>query len=349
MVEDEFAAAFDAAFAELGFGDNEEGDGDTAPEPTADETADEVEVPDEDTEADDEPAGDDEQDDEQDDEDEEATAPEVIEVTEDAVIRLPDGTEVPVKESALRQADYTRKTQQLARERDEFAAEKEAWGGERAEFEQQLDTVLAWYEDRSANPAWAAVEEAVRDTDDPTLVVAKVLKALNDQGQLDPRFAEAFGLDQPDPEVLERARKAGEGDRVAELERKLQEQEEARQAEQRQQAVIAELNRQWAQIVTTDSLTYDTPEAEFEAKKDLVLFAREHGITDLTIAHAARVGLQGATRQAAKPDPKTVARKRQSRAITRKAASPAPTASVKRPGSTRAAALATVEEFLAGE
>jgi hypothetical protein len=339
----EIQEAFAAAYEELGFGD-----------PDQDTDSDAVDGPETDDAPDDEPDEGDDPDGEPDDDgdgggdEDDADAP-VIELTEGAVLQLPDGTKVPYEKAALFQADYTKKTQALADERRQFEESRDSFQTDKDQFEQQMDQVVGWYESRQKNAAWVAAEEAAEDTDDPTLVVAKMLKSLNDAGQLDPRFAEAFGLDQPEPEVLEAARKAQEGDRVAQLEQRLQEQEEAKTAEQRQREVLGELNRQWDQIVEQDGLTFDKPDAEFQAKKDLVMFAREHGITDLGIAHAAmshqRNG-RGKTQAAPAADPKTVERKRQTRAIARKsssAATPAP----KRLASVEDAAKASVEAFLA--
>jgi hypothetical protein len=166
--------------------------------------------------------------------DAEGTAPadNRIEVTEEDLIVLPDGTEVPVKESALRQADYTRKTQQLAEERKKLEEKQ-------AEADRLLDDFENWYQDRAANPdRWITeIAKSLPDRGVRTQMVARALRDMAAGGYLEDDFVELFGLT---------AGKAAEfadepeADRVAALEAKLSQQEAERDAEARvrQQAAV---------------------------------------------------------------------------------------------------------------
>lgn len=68
-------------------------------------------------------------------------------ISPDAEVKRRDGTAVTVKElldSEFRQSDYTRKTQDMARDRDELKSERERSNQTAQELNQQLQTLQAW-------------------------------------------------------------------------------------------------------------------------------------------------------------------------------------------------------------
>lgn len=238
---------------------------------------------------------------------------EVVELAEGQTIRLPDGTEVPVDKAVLFQADYTRKTQELASARREFEAEKQ----EVEQLKQQVDETFTmmqeWYEPRAANPTgWAA--EILSEVDDPTRATAKVLYDLaqmrrpDGQPVLSPQFVEMFGIEQGD--VADTAQAVQRDDELAELKAKVEERErrEAEEAQLRERA--REYQQEWDSIKLSHGLDFTTPQEEREAKQELLHFMRQTGIDrsltdayDLMAARRARQAPPPAQQKAAPVPP----------------------------------------------
>lgn len=303
--------------------------------PATDDTADEAEPDDA------EPEGDPDDSEESEHEEDDGTeVVEPVEVADTATYRLPDGTEVSgteLKDGWLRHADYTRKTQEVAAQRQEVQT-----------LQQQM---VDWYEERASNPAaWineiasetdnpiATLAEAIEAERDPTNAAASLLVKLAERGKLDEQFVKRFGLE-------EYAGKAGayEADtKLSRIERQLQEEREAREASERTaaeaartQTLVAEYQRQWASIVQSEGLTYDSPQAETEAKFEVMRFARDNEIPNLEHAYAAYARSRPQPARPKVDARKAVERKRQSRAVSPKAppAGPAP----RKPGDIEAA------------
>jgi len=264
-----------------------------------------------------------------------------IEVTEDDTILLPDGSEVNVRESALRQADYTRKTQQLAAERKQVE-----------EKQQELDTVLgdfeSWYQDRSANPdRWISeIARSLPDRGVRTQMVARALKELAETGYLEDDFVEMFGLKAgPAAEFAQEP----EEDRVAKLEAELASQKREKEIEVRVRQQAAALQSQWDDIKTAYSLTFTDASQEFEAKRETLEFAKANNVPSLSVAYDA---LQ-ARRQTATPrlpDAATTEKKRASRAITPKSSSAGQVHSQKKKAKTISeAASMALDRYLSGD
>jgi hypothetical protein len=233
-----------------------------------------------------------------------------IEVTEDATIVLPDGTEIQVKDSALRQADYTRKTQQVAEERKAAEALK-------AEADQVLQNFEVWYQDRAANPDKWIVEIAgnLPDRGVRTQMIARALRDLASSGYLEDDFVEMFGL--KSGQAAEYAQTADEADRIAKLEAQLSEQQQSREIEARVRQRAAVLQSQWDEIKLSYGLEYQSTQEEYEAKKETLTFARENGVANLRVAFdAMQARRQTATPR--QPDAATTQKKRASRAISQK-------------------------------
>ena len=266
-----------------------------------------------------------------------------IDIPEGAVLRLPDGTEVDSKQAVLLQRDYTKKTQQLADERREFEEQRQ----QVADAYEQMRT---WYEERAADPtAW--VQEIVSSAEDPTATIAKALYELANQGKLDPSFVAAFGIDAG--EVAERAQQTSRDSELEALKKKVEEREQAEEAQARVREQAAVYQRQWDDIKSNHALAFDSADAEREAKKELLTFALQSGLShsltdayDLMLVRTGRFNPQST--QPTKGDPEVAAKKRASRAVTQRSESAAGGGTkTTRPRSTREAALEAISEFAA--
>jgi len=266
----------------------------------------------------------------------------VIDVTEGAVLRLPDGTEVDASQAVLLQRDYTKKTQQLAEERREFDEQRQ-------QVTEAYEQMQNWYEERSNNPTeW--VREIVSGADDPTATLARALYELANDGKLDPAFVATFGIDAG--EVAERAQKSERDRELDELRKKFSDRErsEAEQLRVREQAAVYQ--RQWDEIRSSHGVTFDSPDAERAAKKELLEFAVEaklgHSLVDaydLMMVRRGRSNPQSKP-EARVPDPAVAAKKRASRAVSQRSEGAGSAGNtVTKPLSTREAALEAISEF----
>jgi hypothetical protein len=292
----------------------------------ATEADDDEDAPDEEGEADEPDDEEEESEDDGDDDDDEPSR-----LDDDAAFELPDGTTVKgseLRDGYLRQADYTRKTQELA--------------ARRGEVDQTYERMAAWYEEKIADPAgWVAeiaadtdnpagtLAGAIAATDNPTDTFAWVIRGLAEKGKLDPKFVETFGLES----VAEQAKHTQAEDRVTRLERKLEQERAERDSASRQQQIIAEYDRQWKAIRASDGVEYDDPKKEYADKVELMRFARDNEIPNLEHAYAAmvRAGERSTAQKestastanggkAPKKAREALERKRKSRAVTRQSA-----------------------------
>jgi hypothetical protein len=264
-----------------------------------------------------------------------------IEVTDDDVILLPDGTEVNVRESALRQADYTRKTQQLAQERKQIEDKQR-------ELDGVLESFETWYQDRASNPdRWISeIARSLPDRGVRTQMVARALKELAESGYLEDDFVETFGLKAG--RAAEFAEEP-EQDRVARLEAELESQKREKEIEFRVRQQAAMLQSQWDQIKATYGLEFTDPSLEFEAKRETLEFAKANNVPSLTVAYdALQARRQTATPR--QPDAATTEKKRASRAITPKSSAAGQVAPPKKKAKTisEAASLA-LDKYLSGD
>lgn len=248
----------------------------------------------------------------------------VVEIVEGATIRLPDGTTVPAEKAVLMQADYTRKTQELAEQRKAFEAERNQVKQLEQQYGQSYQQMRAWYEERASSPSdWIA--EIAGQSQDPTSIVATAIYTLAQSGRLDPRFVETFGIDSQ--EFQETAKTHRIESEVERLKREMQERDQAEKAKhsaaQRQQLVqqrAAIYEQEWEQIKATKALDFNTAEDEAEAKKQLLQFALENRLSKSLIdAHdlfELRIGRTASKNGSHDPD--VAAKKRASRAVTPK-------------------------------
>lgn len=266
----------------------------------------------------------------------------VIEVIENAKLKLPDGTLVDAGKAVLMQADYTRKTQELAEQRKVFETEKSELEQGANEVFQAYEQAREWYETRAAKPSdW--VTEIVSESEDPTSVLAKAIYSLSQQGVLDPQFVESFGLESG--EVVERAKSATVQDELAEIRawKTQQESEVQRKTAIQRQTQIYE--QQWEEIKSSRGLQFSDKVEELDVKRKLLEFAMENKLGRslfdafdlMTVRRPIAVQKQG------EPDPVVAAKKRANRAVTAKTAVSGSTKQPKRNLSTREALLEAME------
>lgn len=282
---------------------------------------------------------------EADDDDGEAVAEDelVVEVIENAKLKMPDGTLVDADKAVLMQADYTRKTQELAEQRKAFEAEKSEIEAAANEVYQAYEQAREWYESRAAKPSsWVA--EIVSEAKDPTSVLAKAIYDLAQNGVLDPQFVQAFGIESGT--VAEQAKKSEINDELEEIKqwKSQQEQEAQRRAAVQQQAQRYE--NEWEQIKQSRQLRFKDRVEELDVKRHLLQFAMDNNLGRslidaydlMTVRNPIAVQKQGS------PDPVVAAKKRANRAVTPKSAVSGSVKKSRKDLSTREAILEAMEE-----
>jgi hypothetical protein len=262
-----------------------------------------------------------------------------IAVTESDTIVLPDGTEVSVKEAALRQADYTRKTQALADERKAVEAEREAT---RSQVEYVENLTKAWQSNQAE-----VVSGFVASTEDPTLTISQVIVELAKADKLDPQFLQTFGITKETQEKW--AEETKSSSELSEIKGRLNrfEQERAEQDilaknQADEAALIQEYDNQWAQIKSENRINLE-PTQEIEMKLELLRYALDNDMTNLKVAYKALRFDQ--SQKAA--DPKKIAataKKEASGAITAKSTGGS-VAVTRAPGNIEDAAWAAFQEL----
>ena len=328
--------AFEQSLEELGF--NDLLDTETPAPETAEETEPE-DLPQEAEEESDESV-------EETEDDEDADAPDdvpYIDIVENAKLKLPDGSVVDAKSAVLMQADYTRKTQELAEQRKEIDAVRGELDATARQVEQQYNNMRQWYEARAARPAdWIA--EIAGQTGDATSTVAQALYSMAQAGLLDPKFVETFGI--TTGEVAETAKGSQVQSELEELKqwRAQQEQMVQQQAAVKQRA--AEYEREWESIKQSNGMNFTSRADELEAKKELLQFAMQNNLTrSLRDAYDLMTVRKPKSVQQPGPDPEVAAKKRASRAVTPKSATAGTSKPKSKKLSTREAALTAFSEI----
>jgi hypothetical protein len=207
----------------------------------------------------------------------------VINLTEDDVIRLPDGTEVSVKEAALRQADYTKKTQALA----ERTKELEAQALQYTELESYVTSLReAW-----VNEPADVVANFLISSSDPTTVLAKALVSVAKQGKLEPKFLQQFGINEDvQKKWLEEADSNNElnsvKSRLEKVEAERQEQIAIQNANAEHERLVSQIEEQWEAVKTKFNINLG-PKEELETKIQVLEYASLRNILDLETAYSA--------------------------------------------------------------
>lgn len=331
--------AFEQSIVELGFESLLDDSIGSPEEVEEQEPSDEAEAePSEDVEEDEAPVDEAEEnnDDEQDAEDET-----VLDVSEDAKLKLPDGTVVDAKQAVLLQADYTRKTQELAEQRKQVEAAQQEYERSQQEYERAYGQMRDWYEQRASRPAdWIA--EIASQTQDATSTVAQALYAMAQNGLLDPKFVETFGIDAG--EIAQVAKGSQVESELEELKRWRYEQESTahQQKAVQQRAVVYE--QEWERIKADNSLQFTDRVSEIEAKKELLNFALQNNLTRSLVDAYDLMTVRKPNVFKMAPPPAEASTKRASKVVTPKS-SVVSTKTKKKPRNSRDAALEAMEEL----
>lgn len=269
----------------------------------------------------------------------------LIEIASDAKLKLPDGSVVSADKAVLMQADYTRKTQELAEQRKAFEAEQNAFNEQKQNVDSLYEQMQTWYESRVAEPSsWIA--EIASETEDATATVARAIYEMSQAGILDEQFVEAFGIDTG--EIAQIANSSKVENELAELRawRESQEREAKQREVVRQRA--QQYEQEWEQVKLQRGLDFSSKADELEIKKDLFQFAYDNKITHsmldaydlMNVRTPKKAPVQGKS-------PEVTAKKRASRAVTPKS-SPTSAPSKKRGITTKAAILESMDELFSG-
>ncbi len=266
----------------------------------------------------------------------------VLDVTENAKLKLPDGTVVDAKQAVLLQADYTRKTQELAEQRRQLDTFKQQLEGSQAEYDSAYGKMREWYDARASRPAdWIA--EIAAQTQDATSTVAQALYSMAQQGLLDPKFVETFGIDAG--EIADTAKNSQVQNELEELKRWRYEQENTGRQQQaiQQRAVVYE--QEWERIKESNSLQFEDRISEVSAKKELLQFALQNGLTRslLDAYDVMSVRRPGVLKKAEPPVP--VSTKKASKVVTPKSSIVSNKTVKKLPRETRDATIEAMEEL----
>jgi hypothetical protein len=193
---------------------------------------------------------------------------EVLEVTVDEL-----------KSGYQRQADYTRKAQALAAEKQEFEQTVEQFNDTLGSL-QSLDN--AWDE----NPV-KVLAHFTANTQNPTQAVALLIKELASANLLDGEFMEMFGITSDvrsawskESEVADLRQRAASADKATN--QKLQEAEYQQQVQQ----AISEYDQQIDEILETENLDL-TVKQRNAFRSRLASYAHENEITNLKAAYKA--------------------------------------------------------------
>lgn len=340
--------AFDKSVAELGFESLFDDPSTSLEEIEEQEQLDEPEAEAEDSEvSEDEVASEDEApvDEAEESDDDEANAEDesFVDIAEDAKLRLPDGTVVEASKAVLLQADYTRKTQELSEQRKQLETDKAEVEKAGQEYQQAYNQMRDWYESRAARPSdW--LTEIASQSSDPTSTVAQALVTMAQQGMLDPKFVETFGIETG--EVAQVAKGSQVESELEELKRWRYEQEMNAQRQTQVKERAAAYEREWESIKTSKGIQFSDKAQELEAKRELLQFALENNLTRslndafdlMTVRKPKPVSKQP------QPDAEVTAKKRASRAVATKSAGGTPP-KVKKNLTTRDAILASMQEI----
>jgi len=259
-----------------------------------------------------------------------------IDIVENAKLKLPDGTIVDAKSAVLMQADYTRKTQEIAEQRRKIDAAQRELDGAAREVQTAYDNMRSWYEQRASQPSnWIA--EIAAQSADATSTVAEALYTMAQHGLLDPKFVETFGIESG--QVAEVAKGSQVQNELEELKRWRQQQEMMSQQQVAVRQRATEYENEWEGIKKSRNMNFENRAEELNAKKELLQFAIQNNLTrSLTDAYDLMTVRKPRVSPQASSNPEIAAKKRASRAVTPKSANVG-TAKSKKQVSIREAAL----------
>tara|TARA_R110000868_G_scaffold99893_2_gene274744 strand:+ start:897 stop:1907 length:1011 start_codon:yes stop_codon:yes gene_type:complete len=184
-----------------------------------------------------------------------------------------------LKSGYQRQADYTRKAQALAAEKESFEQAAAEFGDTLGSL-QQLDS--AWEE----NPVKVLAHFA-SNTNNPTHSVALLIKELASAGLLDSEFMEVFGITS---DVRETWGRESEVDnlrrRVASTEKNTSERLKEVEYEKQVQEAIADYDRQIDEILDGEGVDLTVSQRN-AFRTRLATYAHDNELTNLKAAHKA--------------------------------------------------------------
>lgn len=213
--------------------------------------------------------------------------PELLELQDDAQVEV-NGDVVDareLKDGYLRQDDYTRKTQELADEREQV--------------EQLYEQMEAWYDERMSDPAaWAreiadesggdqVLGEAIAASQDPNRAFGQVVKHLVESDVLADEVVQGLGLQ----DMSERASEDNLRAEIDRLQQRLDEREkrdkQQKQEVEQQREALRYYEQQFQELTDRESLTFESDSQREEAFMGLMQWASNNGIQDLGIAYDA--------------------------------------------------------------
>jgi hypothetical protein len=220
-----------------------------------------------------------------------------------------------------RQADYTRKAQALAAEREEIEQSK-------AEFTEVLEQVSALDTAWNDNPI-SVIAHFTASTENPTQAVALLIKELASANLLEKEFLEVFGIT---PEVRGQWSQEAElnqlRSKAARVDTESKTRAEEAEMEAAVQKAIVQFDRDLDEIITSEGLNLNTAQrAEF--RKQLAGYARDNEITNLRAAYKAlRYEEDSQKRKVAQKTAERTKQKKATSAVARKGSGDAGSAPV---------------------
>lgn len=232
-----------------------------------------------------------------------------------------DGETVAVTlEEALagyqRQADYTRKAQALAAERQEFEAARE-------EVAETIEQVTSLDEAWNDNPV-TVLAHFTAATDNPTQAVALLIKELASANLLEREFLDIFGIT---PDVQAEWAQQSEVEtlrqRVTRSEQEEQARAQAQETEAAVQRAIVQFDKDIDEIISTEGLKL-SGQQRTEFRQRLAAYARDNELTNLKAAYKAlKYEEQSQKRKVAEKTAERAKQKKATSAVARKGSSEA--------------------------
>lgn len=230
-----------------------------------------------------------------------------------------DGESVDVTiEEALagyqRQADYTRKAQALAQEREQFEIAQQG-------VSETLDQVATLDQAWSENPV-SVIAQFTASTDNPTQAVALLIKELASANLLEKEFLDIFGIT---PEVRADWAQQSEVETLRQRVTRNEQQEfsraEALENEAAVQRAIVQFDKDIDEIIASENLKLSgTGRAEFRQR--LAVYARDNDLTNLKAAYKAlKYEEQSQKRKVAEKTAERTKQKKATSAVARKGSS----------------------------
>jgi hypothetical protein len=236
-----------------------------------------------------------------------------------------------------RQADYTRKAQSLATEREAFETQV-------SQMEQVLEQVAALDQTWEENPV-QVISHFAANTENPTHALALTIKELAAANLLEPQFLEIFGIT---PEV--RAEWAKESE-ISQLRKKANAAESTaksfaneKETEAAVQQAIAEYERQIDQIIAEEGLSLSSDD-RVAFRVELASYARDNDLTNLKAAYKAKRYEESKTKKAVvEKTAKLVKEKRATSAAARNSSTASGSAPMSQNADLRSTILAAMKE-----